>query len=62
MIWFGIKMAEVGALNKAVTLPISVTLVYAIVPITNFIILSYQILDIVDIWKNPALAAGGTAQ
>jgi TRAP-type C4-dicarboxylate transport system permease small subunit len=62
MIWFGIKMAEVGALNKAVTLPISFTLVYAIVPVSNFIILIYQILDIVDIRKDPKSAAGGITQ
>jgi TRAP-type C4-dicarboxylate transport system permease small subunit len=62
MIWFGIKMAGVGALNKAVTLPISFTMVYAIVPVTNFIILIYQILDIVDIWKNTNLSVEGAAQ
>jgi TRAP-type C4-dicarboxylate transport system permease small subunit len=62
MVWFGIKMAEAGALNKAVTLPVSFTLVYAIVPVTNVIILLYQVLDIVDIWKNPALAPEGAAQ
>jgi C4-dicarboxylate transporter DctQ subunit len=60
MVWFGIKMAEVGALNKAVTLPVSFALVYAIAPAANFIILVYQILDIVDIWKNPQLTPGGT--
>jgi TRAP-type C4-dicarboxylate transport system permease small subunit len=62
MIWFGIKMAEVGALNKAVTLPVSFAAVYAIVPAANFIILVYQILDIVDIWKNPLPATGETTQ
>jgi TRAP-type C4-dicarboxylate transport system permease small subunit len=53
MIWFGIKMADVGRMTNAVTLPISFALVYAIVPVTNFIILVYQILGIVDVWKNP---------
>jgi TRAP-type C4-dicarboxylate transport system permease small subunit len=62
MIWFGIKMMEVGAINKAVTLPISFALVYAIAPIANFIILVYQILDIVDVWKNPQSTPGGSVQ
>jgi TRAP-type C4-dicarboxylate transport system permease small subunit len=51
MVWFGIKMTEVGGRGMAVTLPVNFAVVYVSAPIANFIILLYQILDIVYIWK-----------
>ncbi|MDR2435156.1 MAG: TRAP transporter small permease [Treponema sp.] len=51
MVWFGIKMTEVGGRGMAVTLPINFALVYVSAPIANFIILLYQVLDLVNIWK-----------
>ena len=56
MVFYGIKMTEVGASGRAVTLPINFALVYVIVPVTNFVIILYQLTDIVNIWKKP----GGT--
>jgi len=53
MVYFGIKMTEVGGRGKAVTLPINFALVYGIAPVANFIILLYQIIDIIGIWKKP---------
>jgi hypothetical protein len=47
-------MTEVGGRGMAVTLPINFSLVYGVAPVTNFIILLYQIVDIVGVWKqNP---------
>ncbi|MDR2095837.1 MAG: TRAP transporter small permease [Treponema sp.] len=51
MVYFGIEMTEVGGRGMAVTLPINFSLVYVSAPIANFIILLYQLLDIVNIWK-----------
>jgi TRAP-type C4-dicarboxylate transport system permease small subunit len=51
MVYFGIEMTEVGRRGMAVTLPINFALVYVSAPIANFIIFSYQIFDIVNIWK-----------
>ncbi|MDR1059407.1 MAG: TRAP transporter small permease [Treponema sp.] len=62
MVWFGIKMTEVGGRGMAVTLPINFALVYVSAPIANFIILLYQILDIVNIWKEtPAESQGAVS-
>jgi C4-dicarboxylate transporter DctQ subunit len=62
MVWFGIKMTEVGGRGMAVTLPINFSLVYVSAPIANFIILLYQILDILHIWKqNPAEPQGAVS-
>ncbi|MDR0759959.1 MAG: TRAP transporter small permease [Treponema sp.] len=59
MVWFGIKMTEVGGRGMAVTLPVNFALVYVSAPIANFIILLYQVLDIVNIWKKiPAQPQG----
>jgi TRAP-type C4-dicarboxylate transport system permease small subunit len=51
MVWFGITMTDVGGRGMAVTLPINFSLVYVSAPIANFIILLYQVLDLVAIWK-----------
>jgi TRAP-type C4-dicarboxylate transport system permease small subunit len=53
MVWFGIKMVEVGSRGMAVTLPINFGLVYLSVPIANAIIVFYQILDLVDVFRKP---------
>jgi len=57
MVFYGIKMAEIGGRGRAVTLPITFILVYGIVPVTNFIIFMYHITDIVNIWKKPERTA-----
>lgn len=51
MIRYGIKMAEVGSRSMLVTLPINFSVAYICVPVTNSIILFYQILTITGIWK-----------
>jgi TRAP-type C4-dicarboxylate transport system permease small subunit len=51
MVYFGIKMTEVGGRGTAVTLPINFALVYGIAPAANGMILVYQILDLVNLWK-----------
>ena len=53
MVFYGIKMTEIGGRGRAVTLPITFALVYGIAPATNLIILMYQMIDIINIWKNP---------
>ena len=53
MVYYGIKMTEVGARGRAVTIPIHFGLVYGVAPVTNFIILVYQLVEIVTIWKKP---------
>jgi TRAP-type C4-dicarboxylate transport system permease small subunit len=53
MIRYGIKMTEVGSRSMSVTLPINFAVVYISVPITNSIILFYQILTIAGMWKKP---------
>jgi TRAP-type C4-dicarboxylate transport system permease small subunit len=59
MVYFGIEMTGVGSRGMAVTLPINFALVYVSAPIANFIILLYQVLDIVTIWKKiPAKPQG----
>jgi TRAP-type C4-dicarboxylate transport system permease small subunit len=53
MVWYGIGMTEVGGRGTAVTLPINFAVVYISVPISNTIILFYQILAFIAIWKKP---------
>lgn len=60
MVYFGIKMTEVGGRGMAVTLPINFALVYVSAPIANFIILFYQVLDIAHIWKKTPPEPQGT--
>ena len=56
MVYYGFKLAVIGRSGKTVTLPINFALVYVIIPITNFIIILYHLVDFVNIWKKP----GGT--
>ena len=51
MVYYGIKMTIIGVNGRSVTLPINYALVYFIVPVTNFIIILYHIMDIPNIWK-----------
>lgn len=51
MVYYGIKMTMIGASGRTVTLPLNFALVYAIVPVTNFIIILYHLMDVVNIWK-----------
>ena len=51
MVYYGIKMTQIGGRGRAVTLPITFALVYGIAPVTNLIILMYQFVDIVNVWK-----------
>ena len=57
MVYYGIKMTEVGGRGRAVTLPINFAIVYGIAPAANLIILLYQLLDIINIWKKPEPSA-----
>jgi TRAP-type C4-dicarboxylate transport system permease small subunit len=57
MIWYGISMIKIGLKSRAVTLPISFALVYAIVPVANLCILVYKVMELIDIVKNPAIGA-----
>ena len=57
MVYYGIKMTEVGGRGRAVTLPINFAIVYGIAPAANLIILLYQLLDIINIWKKPGESA-----
>lgn len=58
MVFYGIKMAMISSSGHTVTLPINFALVYVVVPLTNFIIILYHLLDFVNIWKKPGSAAG----
>ena len=58
MVYYGSKMTMIASSGKGITVPISFAFVYVIAPVTNFIILMYQLVEIVSIWKNPASAAG----
>jgi TRAP-type C4-dicarboxylate transport system permease small subunit len=51
MVYYGIKMTEVGGKGRAVTLPINFALVYGIAPAANFIIMLYQFMEMAHIWK-----------
>lgn len=52
MVVFGIQMAKMASITKAVSMPfISFTLVYAICPFSNAVIVIYQIINIVNLWK-----------
>lgn len=57
MVYYGIKMTEIGGRGRAVTLPINFALVYGIAPAANFVILLYQFIDIVHIWKKEEVSA-----
>jgi TRAP-type C4-dicarboxylate transport system permease small subunit len=54
MIWYGIGMIKAGLKGRAVTLPISFALVYAIVPVVNLFVVVYRVMEIIDIVKKPA--------
>jgi TRAP-type C4-dicarboxylate transport system permease small subunit len=54
MIWYGIAMIKVGLKGRAVTLPVSFALVYAIVPAANLFIVAYRVMEIMNIVKKPA--------
>jgi len=56
MIFYGIKLIIAIGNGKAMTLPIPFGIVYFIAPFTNFIILLYQLAEIVSIWKTPGRA------
>ena len=51
MVYYGIKMTVVGRGGWAVTLPINFAIVYVICPITNFLIVIYQISHLVEFVK-----------
>jgi len=59
MVYYGSRMAMVASSGKAITVPVSYALVYVIAPVTNFIILTYQFTELVNIWKKPEPAAAG---
>lgn len=52
MVWYGILMTKIGARGLAVTLPINFAVVYVICPIANLFILCYQIIRLVNLFKN----------
>lgn len=48
MVWYGIRLVGMGALRTAVSIKISYAVVYAMGPISNFIIIFYEIAGLVE--------------
>ena len=48
MVWFGIRLVGMGAMRTAVSIKISYAVVYAMGPISNFIIIFYEIAMLIE--------------
>ena len=56
MIVYGIQMTKASTTLPAITSPIKISLVYAIVPVVNTLIIVYELLHLKNnIWKKDAL-------
>jgi TRAP-type C4-dicarboxylate transport system permease small subunit len=50
IIYYGYKLAAIGGINRAIVIPVTFAVVYAIAPISNLIIVFYKILELFTIW------------
>jgi TRAP-type C4-dicarboxylate transport system permease small subunit len=57
LIWYGFRLAYIGRTNKAISIPVNFAMVYAIVPVSNFLIILYKILDILNLWRKKEQAS-----
>ena len=56
MIVYGIQMTKASTTLPAITIPIKISFVYAIVPVVNTLIIVYELLHLKNnIWKKDAL-------
>ena len=54
MVWYGIKLVGVGAKRTAVSFPLNYGVVYLMGPISNFIIIFYELAGLIECWvKGP---------
>ena len=54
MVWYGIKLVGVGAKRTAVSFPLNYAVVYLMGPISNFIIIFYELAGLIECWtKGP---------
>ena len=50
MVWYGIKLVGVGAKRTAVSFPLNYGVVYLMGPISNFIIIFYELAGLIECW------------
>lgn len=48
MVWYGIKLVQAGVKRTAVSIPLNYGLVYVMGPLTNFIIIFYEVAAIIE--------------
>ena len=56
MIVYGVQMTKASTMLPAITIPITISFVYAVVPFTNTLVIIYELLHLKNsVWKRDAL-------
>jgi TRAP-type C4-dicarboxylate transport system permease small subunit len=58
LVWFGIQMTRIGAVGRAVTLPVNFAVVYGICPIANVFIIIYQVMHFMELCSRKPASSG----